>query len=86
MVERILIGIAGFLGEPQNVRPRLALVCNGSAAHLRKASPMANTANMKNSDHHLMDQERYQIGGRDTVLLVWSLITGIVVVFLLLVH
>jgi len=33
-----------------------------------------------------MDQERFEIGGRDTVLLVWSLITGIVIGFLLLVH
>ena len=47
---------------------------------------MANTENVTNPDDHLMDQERYQIGGRDTVLVVWSLITGIVVGFLLLVH
>jgi len=47
---------------------------------------MASTENMTDSEHHLMDQERFQIGGRDTVLVVWSLITGIVVVFLLLVH
>ena len=47
---------------------------------------MANTENMTHSDHHLMDQERYQIGGRDTVLLVWLLIAGIAVGFLLLVH
>lgn len=47
---------------------------------------MEKTADIANTDHHLMDQERYQIGGRDTVLLVWSLIAGIVVGFLLLVH
>ena len=47
---------------------------------------MANTENMTASDHHLMDQERYQIGGRDTVLLVWSLIAGIAVLFLLVVR
>jgi hypothetical protein len=47
---------------------------------------MANTANTTNSDHHLMDQDRYQIGGRDTVLVVWSIIAAIVVVFLLLVR
>jgi len=45
---------------------------------------MANSADMTNSGHHLMDQERYQVGGRDTVLLVWSLIAGIVIGFLLL--
>jgi len=47
---------------------------------------MANAADTAHSEHHLMDQERYEIGGRDTVLLVWSLITGIVIGFLLLVH
>jgi hypothetical protein len=47
---------------------------------------MASTENMTNSDHHLMDQERYQIGGRDTVLLVWSLVACMVIGFLLLVH
>ena len=47
---------------------------------------MANTEQRINSDHQLMDQERYQIGGRDTVLLVWLLIAGIAVGFLLLVH
>lgn len=46
---------------------------------------MANSADTSHS-HHLMDQERFEIGGRDTVLLVWSLITGIVIGFLLLVH
>jgi len=33
-----------------------------------------------------MAQERYEIGGRDTVLVVWSLIGTIVTLFLLLVH
>jgi len=33
-----------------------------------------------------MDQERFEIGGRDTVILVWSLVLGIVTLFLLLVH
>lgn len=47
---------------------------------------MANTENVANSDHQLMDQERFEIGGRDTVVLVWSLILGIVTLFLLLVH
>jgi len=47
---------------------------------------MANTADTVNSEHHLMDQERFEIGGRDTVLLVWSLIAGMVIGFLLLVH
>ena len=47
---------------------------------------MANTEQMINSDHQLMDQERFEIGGRDTVLLVWSLIGGIVIGFLLLVR
>jgi hypothetical protein len=48
---------------------------------------MANTADTIDSeDHHLMDQERFEIGGRDTVILVWSLILGMVTVFLLLVH
>ena len=47
---------------------------------------MASTEHMTNSDHHLMDQERFEIGGRDTVLLVWSLIAGMVIGFLLLVH
>ena len=45
---------------------------------------MANTEATIHSDHHLMDQERFQIGGRDTVLLVWSLIAFIVIGFLLL--
>jgi len=43
---------------------------------------MADTEH--NSDHHLADQERFQIGGRDTVSLVWSLIAVIVIGFLLL--
>lgn len=47
---------------------------------------MAKTQSMSNSDHHLMDQERFEIGGRDTVLVVWSLILFIVVTFLLLTH
>jgi len=47
---------------------------------------MASTEVMTNSDHQLMDQERYQIGGRDTVLLVWSLIAFIATGFLLLVR
>ena len=47
---------------------------------------MANAAHTADSEHHLMDQERYEIGGRDTVLVVWSLIGVIVVLFLLLVH
>jgi len=48
---------------------------------------MANTADKTDaSDLHLMDQERYQIGGRDTVLVVWSLIGCIVTLFLLLVR
>ena len=47
---------------------------------------MASTENLTNHDHQLMDQERFQIGGRDTVLLVWSLIAGMVIGFLLLVH
>ena len=47
---------------------------------------MANAEVMTHSDHQLMDQERYQIGGRDTVLLVWSLIAFISIGFLLLVH
>jgi len=47
---------------------------------------MANTQATTNSDHHLMDQERFEIGGRDTVLLVWSLIACMVIGFLLLVH
>lgn len=47
---------------------------------------MANTESATNSDHHLMDQERFQIGGRDTVLLVWSLIAGMVIGFLLIVR
>jgi len=47
---------------------------------------MEHTEEMNDSGHPLMDQERYQIGGRDTVLVVWSIIAGIVVGFLLLVH
>lgn len=47
---------------------------------------MASTQDMTHSEHHLMDQERYQIGGRDTVLLVWSLIAFIAIGFLLLVR
>jgi hypothetical protein len=47
---------------------------------------MENTEDMTDSAHHLMDQERFEIGGRDTVLLVWSLILGMVVGFLLLVR
>ena len=47
---------------------------------------MESAEDMTHSDHHLMDQERFQVGGRDTVLLVWSLIAGIVIGFLLLVH
>jgi hypothetical protein len=47
---------------------------------------MASTEDTTNSDHHLMDQERFQIGGRDTVLWVWSLIACIAIGFLLLVH
>lgn len=47
---------------------------------------MANTADTTHSDHQLMDQERFEIGGRDTVLVVWSLVGTIVILFLLLVH
>ena len=47
---------------------------------------MANTEDTANYEHHLMDQERFEIGGRDTVLLVWALVLGIVTGFLLLVH
>ena len=47
---------------------------------------MASTEDTTDFDHHLMDQERFEIGGRDTVLLVWSLIAGIAIGFLLLVH
>ena len=47
---------------------------------------MANIEDTANHEPHLMDQERFQIGGRDTVVLVWSLIAGIVIGFLLLVH
>jgi hypothetical protein len=47
---------------------------------------MANTEATINADHQLMDQERFQIGGRDTVLLVWSLIACIVIGFLLIVN
>jgi hypothetical protein len=47
---------------------------------------MANTENTTSSGHHLMDQERFEIGGRDTVLLVWSLVLGIAIGFLLLTH
>jgi len=47
---------------------------------------MASTENMSNYEHQLMDQERFQIGGRDTVLLVWSLIAGMVIGFMLLVQ
>ena len=47
---------------------------------------MESAEDMTHSDHQLMDQERFQVGGRDTVLLVWSLIAGIVIGFLLLVH
>ena len=59
---------------------------HASAAHLRKGSFMANVADTTDSDHRLMDQERFEIGGRDTVVLVWSLILCIVGGFLLLVH
>ena len=47
---------------------------------------MASTEVTTNHDHQLMDQERFEIGGRDTVLLVWSLILGMVTLFLLLVR
>ena len=47
---------------------------------------MANTEDMTHYAPHLMDQERFEVGGRDTVLLVWSLIAGMVIGFLLLVH
>ncbi|HKO52027.1 MAG TPA: hypothetical protein VJV79_30165 [Polyangiaceae bacterium] len=47
---------------------------------------MENAEDLTNYDHHLMDQERFQIGGRDTVLLVWSLIAGIAIGFVLLVY
>lgn len=47
---------------------------------------MANTMDTVDSEHHLTDQERFEVGGRDTVLVVWSLISGIVILFLLLVH
>jgi len=55
-------------------------------AHLRKGSSMATTEDTTNFDHQLTDQERFQVGGRDTVLLVWSLIAAIAIGFLLLVH
>ena len=76
---------ARFLGEP-HVQRRLMFVSHRSAAHLRKGSSMESAEDMTHSDHQLMDQERFQVGGRDTVLLVWSLIAGIVIGFLLLVH
>ena len=85
-IEGILLGIRSI---PRRARPfsvRSLFVSHGSAAHLRKGNSMANTADTADSGHHLMDQERFEIGGRDTVLLVWSLIAGIVVGFLLLVH
>jgi hypothetical protein len=47
---------------------------------------MASTEHTTNFEPHLMDQERFEIGGRDTVLLVWSLIAGIVIGFVLLVY
>lgn len=47
---------------------------------------MANTMDTADSEHPLTDQERFEIGGRDTVLVVWSLISCIVILFLLLVH
>ena len=47
---------------------------------------MATTEDTTNFDHQLTDQERFQVGGRDTVLLVWSLIAAIAIGFLLLVH
>jgi len=47
---------------------------------------MANTEDTANADDHLMDQERFQIGGRDTVLWVWSLIACIAIGFALLVY
>jgi len=47
---------------------------------------MANTEAASDFDDHLTDQERFQVGGRDTVLLVWSLILGMVTLFLLLVR
>lgn len=47
---------------------------------------MASTVDTFNSDHQLMDRERFQIGGRDTVLVVWSLIGLMVIPFLLLVR
>jgi hypothetical protein len=45
---------------------------------------MASTEITTHSDHHLTDQERFQIGGRDTVLVVWSLVLGLALVFHLL--
>jgi len=45
---------------------------------------MANAKDISTADHHLMDQERFEIGGRDTVLLVWSLVLFMVIGFLLL--
>ena len=47
---------------------------------------MANTADTTHSEHQLMDQERFEVGGRDTVLVVWSLVGCIVVLFFLFVH
>jgi hypothetical protein len=86
VIECILIEIRSIPLRAATIQRPLAIVSHRSAAHLRKGSFMANAENMADSDHHLMDQERYQIGGRDTVLLVWSLIGGIVIGFLLLVH
>jgi CHASE3 domain sensor protein len=47
---------------------------------------MEHAEQMTHSDHQLMDQERFEIGGRDTVIVVWSLIGCIVVLFSLLVY
>lgn len=47
---------------------------------------MASTMDTAHSEHQLSDQERFEVGGRDTVIVVWSLILGMVTVFLLLVH
>ncbi|HYQ04763.1 MAG TPA: hypothetical protein VER96_39080 [Polyangiaceae bacterium] len=47
---------------------------------------MATMVDTTHSEHHLSDQERFEIGGRDTVLVVWSLISCIVILFVLLVY
>src|SRR6188768_324250 len=73
-IESILIGIRSIPRQAGTSQPRLVFVSHGNAAHLRKGSSMANTEAASDFDDHLTDQERFQVGGRDTVLLVWSLI------------